>query len=140
MSEVLAVRSEYRIQQWTQIIEECRCSGLSNREFCRRHDICEKTYCYWLRRVRKAAILRAESEQPSLVPLENDSTELRDSLEGCGLEAVRSHRHGYGCGTAEIDSTAMIDLSRVRNYYVACGYTDLRRGIDGLASIVTQQY
>ena len=34
----------------------------------------------------------------------------------------------------------MIDLSKVRNYYVACGYTDLRRGIDGLASIVTQQY
>ena len=34
----------------------------------------------------------------------------------------------------------MIDLSKVRNYYVACGYTDLRRGIDGLASIVMQQY
>lgn len=34
----------------------------------------------------------------------------------------------------------MIDLSKVRNYYVACGYTDLRRGIDGLAAIVIQQY
>ena len=34
----------------------------------------------------------------------------------------------------------MIDLSRVRNYYVACGYTDLRRGIDGLAEIVIHQY
>ena len=34
----------------------------------------------------------------------------------------------------------MVDLSRVTNYYVACGYTDLRRGIDGLASIVTLQY
>lgn len=34
----------------------------------------------------------------------------------------------------------MIDLSKVRNYYVACGYTDLRRGIDGLAAVVTQQY
>ena len=34
----------------------------------------------------------------------------------------------------------MIDLSRVRKYYVACGYTDLRRGIDGLAAIVCQQY
>ena len=34
----------------------------------------------------------------------------------------------------------MIDLSRVRNYYVACGYTDLRRGIDGLAEIVARQY
>lgn len=34
----------------------------------------------------------------------------------------------------------MIDLGKVRSYYVACGYTDLRRGIDGLASIVTRQY
>ena len=33
----------------------------------------------------------------------------------------------------------MIDLSKVRNYYVACGYTDLRLGIDGLAAVVTQQ-
>ena len=34
----------------------------------------------------------------------------------------------------------MIDLSKVRNYYVACGYTDLRFGIDGLAAVVTQQF
>ena len=34
----------------------------------------------------------------------------------------------------------MIDLSRVTNYYVACGYTDMRRGIDGLAEIVIHQY
>ena len=36
--------------------------------------------------------------------------------------------------------SAMIDLSKVRNYYVACGYTDLRFGIQGLAAIVAQQY
>lgn len=34
----------------------------------------------------------------------------------------------------------MMDLSRVSKYYVACGYTDLRRGIDGLAAMVTQQF
>ena len=34
----------------------------------------------------------------------------------------------------------MIDLSQVCRYYVACGYTDLRRGIDGLAAIVSEQY
>ncbi len=34
----------------------------------------------------------------------------------------------------------MVDLSRVTNYYVACGYTDLRRGIEGLATIVMLQY
>ncbi len=34
----------------------------------------------------------------------------------------------------------MIDLSGVTNYYVACGCTDLRRGIDRMASIVMMQY
>lgn len=34
----------------------------------------------------------------------------------------------------------MIDLTKARNYYVACGYTDLRPRIDGLAAVVTQQY
>lgn len=30
----------------------------------------------------------------------------------------------------------MIELSKVPSYYVACGYTDLRLGIDGLAAVV----
>ena len=34
----------------------------------------------------------------------------------------------------------MMDLSKVRSYYIACGYTDLRLGIDGLVAVVTQQY
>ena len=34
----------------------------------------------------------------------------------------------------------MIDLSKVNRYYIACGYTDLRCGIDGLACIVREQF
>ena len=34
----------------------------------------------------------------------------------------------------------MMDLTKVRSYYIACGYTGLRLGIDGLAAVVTQQY
>ena len=30
----------------------------------------------------------------------------------------------------------MIDFSKVRNYYIACGYTDMRKQIDGLVAIV----
>ena len=32
------------------------------------------------------------------------------------------------------------DFTGAEKVYIACGYTDLRRGIDGLASIVQQQF
>ena len=32
------------------------------------------------------------------------------------------------------------DISRVEHIYLACGYTDLRRGIDGLAQLVQQKF
>lgn len=34
----------------------------------------------------------------------------------------------------------MIDLGKVRQYYIACGYTDLRYGIDRLVQVVNLQY
>ena len=48
MTDVLAVRNEYRLQSWMEIIRECEESGLSNREFCFQRGISEKTYYYWL--------------------------------------------------------------------------------------------
>ncbi len=32
------------------------------------------------------------------------------------------------------------DFTGAKHVYIACGYTDLRRGIDGLASIVEQEF
>ena len=32
------------------------------------------------------------------------------------------------------------DISKVENIYIACGYTDLRLGIDGLAQVVQRQF
>lgn len=67
MAEVLAVRDEYRAQNWAMVIRECNSSGLSNREFCRQRGISEKTYYYWLRKLRGQM---AEAAAPQLVPLE----------------------------------------------------------------------
>ena len=66
MDHVLAMRDEYRLQGWTEIIRECRESGLSNRECCAQRGIGEKTYYYWLRKVREATAASA----PQLVRLE----------------------------------------------------------------------
>ena len=34
----------------------------------------------------------------------------------------------------------LFDPGKIRNVYVACGYTDMRKQIDGLAAIVELQY
>ena len=67
MADVLAVRNEYRAQNWAMLIQECNNSGLSNREFCRQRGISEKTYYYWLRKLRTQM---AEVAGPQLVQLE----------------------------------------------------------------------
>lgn len=68
MADVLAVRDEYRAQSWAMVIRECQASGLSNREFCRQRGIAEKTFYYWLRKLREQAVEAAAV--PELVPLE----------------------------------------------------------------------
>ena len=74
MADVLAVRDEYRLQSWTEIIRECQASGLTNKEFCARRGIAEKTYYYWLRKVRTAVI------EPQLVRLKEGCVHGKDQM------------------------------------------------------------
>ena len=67
MADVLTVRNEYRLQSWMEIIRECQESGLSNKAFCAQRGISEKTYYYWLRKIRATA---AEAIEPQLVRLD----------------------------------------------------------------------
>lgn len=67
MGEVLAVRDAYRAQEWAMLIQECNASGLTKREFCQQHGISEKSFYYWLRKLRAQMVYAAA---PQLVPLE----------------------------------------------------------------------
>lgn len=64
MGKALALRTEYRLQQWAKIAEDCAKSGMSNKDFCISRGISDKTYYYWLRRLREAA---ADAIGPQLV-------------------------------------------------------------------------
>ena len=77
MADVLAVRNEYRAQNWAMVIQECNSSGLSNREFCRQRGISEKTYYYWLRKLRSQM---AEATAPQLVPLDPAPVPIQDDV------------------------------------------------------------
>lgn len=49
------VTRKYRLNQWIEIIRECRSSGQTVSAWCADHDINPKSYYYWLKRVRTAA-------------------------------------------------------------------------------------
>ncbi len=70
MADVLAVRNELRLQNWMKIVRESQESGLTNREFCAQRGISEKTYYYWLRKIRSAAVTAMEPQLPQLVRLD----------------------------------------------------------------------
>ena len=67
MADVLAVRDEYRAQQWAMLIQECKVSGMSNKEFCIQRGVSEKSFYYWQKKLRTKL---AEAAAPQLVQLE----------------------------------------------------------------------
>ena len=68
MADVFAVRDEYRAQTWAMLIQECNNSGLTKREFCQQRGISEKSFYYWLRKLRSQM---AEAAGPQLVQLDS---------------------------------------------------------------------
>ena len=95
MTDVLAVRNEFRLQNWMEIIRECEESGLSNRAFCSHRGISEKTYYSWLRKARTAA---ATVIEPQLVRVDNP--------EMSGTEQMFEIRYGR----AELKLPEDVDL------------------------------
>lgn len=78
MGDVLQIRDGYRLQQWTQIIQQYKNSGLTNKAFCAQNEISEKTYYYWLKKMRTVL---AEKEAPHIIRLEDMPTdELEDMI------------------------------------------------------------
>ena len=69
MSDVLAVRNAYRAEKWAVLIQECSSSGLTKREFCQQKGISEKSFYYWLRKLRSQVAEAAAV--PQLVPLDS---------------------------------------------------------------------
>ena len=49
-----------RSEIWAERIRECRSSGKSVRAWCREHEISEKTYYYWQRKLYQQIITAAE--------------------------------------------------------------------------------
>ena len=84
MTEVMQVREAYRVEQWRQLMQQRKDSPLNNREFCAQQGISEKSYYYWLKKLRESAMERGI---PQLVALEDREKpdELRIEYHGASM-------------------------------------------------------
>ena len=62
MGDVLKIRDEYRQIQWAVVIQECKASGLTNKEYCIQHGLSEKSFYYRQKKLR-TQIVDAVPEQ-----------------------------------------------------------------------------
>ena len=85
MSDVLEVRDVYRAETWATLIQECNSSGLTKREFCLQRGISEKSYYYWLRKLRNQTAKTAESHLIKLDSTPNGEDILHIRYHGAEL-------------------------------------------------------
>ena len=72
MDQVSMAKSELRLQHWTKLIAECQSSNMSIKAWCELNNIKEKTYYYWLRKIREQAL------NNSPVPVSNASPAVKE--------------------------------------------------------------
>ena len=78
MDNVIMARDEYRAENWALIIKDCAASGLTNKAYCQQHGISEKSYYYWLHKIRKQA---CEQTGPQIVAIEPTPSEKDECLK-----------------------------------------------------------
>lgn len=106
------VTHNYRLNQWIEIIRECRGSGQTVTAWCNDRGINPKSYYYWLRRVRTAAC----EALPSLTPGNNEIVPVNIPLQMTVPKSVSQDQNSscivlhLGDVTLEILNTASAAL------------------------------
>jgi len=64
------IAKEYRLSQWAQIIQACKESGKSIKDFCEDTGVNKSAYFYWQHKLREAACkgLAEAEESKEIVP------------------------------------------------------------------------
>lgn len=101
MGEVLAVRDAYRAQEWAMLIRKCSASGLTKREFCQQRGISEKSFYYWLKKLRMQMVGAAAPQLVQLEPPPAKDSILEIHYRGAEMKLL-----------AGVDMDAVADLLR----------------------------
>ena len=73
------VSKQYKLQQWSELIQDCKSSGLTVEDWCAENGFEKHQYYYRLRKVREAVLL-AECKQ-EVVAIPNVLVEQEQAME-----------------------------------------------------------
>jgi hypothetical protein len=65
MDIVTETKAEFRLRQWTKIIQDCQAINLTAKAWCNQHNIGIKSYYYWLRKIRLKVCNTEEFHAPA---------------------------------------------------------------------------
>jgi len=100
------VATEYRMSQWTQIIQARADSGQTINDFCQAEGISRNAYFYWLKKLRKSACKAlAKKEEPLNIspsgwvqlasePVQQTIEMLTIEINGCHITVTAETDHG----------------------------------------------
>ncbi|MBR6841565.1 MAG: IS66 family insertion sequence element accessory protein TnpB [Lachnospiraceae bacterium] len=109
---------EVRLEQWTEIITQCqnRSDSQTAKEWLAENGISEKTYYYWLRKIRRKAYDSLEKELPAVsqesapvVALAELPTEGILTQEPATALTIRTRKSTIEISTA-VSDTLMVEL------------------------------
>ena len=75
MDQVTQIKTQLRMEQWKQLIEECQKSEMSVTVWCKENNVSESSYYYYLKRFRQQAIASLT------VPMETENKTIFKKVE-----------------------------------------------------------
>ena len=123
-------------------VEACRNSGLSVGQWCQENGIAVSTYFSWQRKVFQA-LQEVQEVTFAEVPVMERPQPCAHIIAAMEVSDVRIQVYA---GADKATLQAILQAAKSNDFncscpvYIACGYTDLRRGIDGLANLVQSQF
>ena len=127
---------QVKLQYWLDVIRQCRASGLTNQIWCEQHDISLKSYYYWLSKIRKLALEELPRKKNGIhMCTDQQSTALTESPAEFAELSLPDRNISRSTPAAMLG-----ELSHVEKIYIRCGYTDMRKQLNGLLDIIQYNF
>ena len=84
MDKITNAKTEFRLKQWTKIIQTCQASSMTVVGWCSQNNVKIKSYYYWLRKIRSLAC-EAGSLVPQKIEQQVVSVSYRETKSSAGV-------------------------------------------------------